>query len=190
MTHAIQWFYSTGIHDPAWVQAIAAVAVVALTFLTLIVIFIYAYDTHTLAKTSVQQISLAEQQRNELNLLKFHVANDRFLKVQADVTTMMQSIADGTFGSNPPPPIYPDNWPDVAYALMLDIPNASRPAIALGIKLRSVDLAVSEFFGASKNDERREREPAIFVAISDAADGCMKLSNLLVENANKQNGKP
>jgi hypothetical protein len=33
------------------------------------------------------------------------------------VTALMQSIADGTFGTKPPPPIYPDNWPDVAYAL-------------------------------------------------------------------------
>jgi hypothetical protein len=44
MTHAIQWFFSTGIHDPAWVQAIAAVAVVVFTFVTFIVLFIYAYD--------------------------------------------------------------------------------------------------------------------------------------------------
>jgi len=59
------WFWTTGIHDPAWVQAIAAVVVVAFTFVTLIVLFVYAYDTHTLAKTSVDQ---AEHMRDALSL--------------------------------------------------------------------------------------------------------------------------
>src|SRR5580658_3419063 len=55
MTHAIQWFFSSGIHDPAWVQAVAAIALVVLTIVTLIVLAFYAWDTHTLAKTSVHQ---------------------------------------------------------------------------------------------------------------------------------------
>ncbi len=50
--HSIVWFFTTGIHDPAWVQAVAAIALVALTFVTLIVLSVYAWDTHTLAKTS------------------------------------------------------------------------------------------------------------------------------------------
>ena len=81
---SIMWFWTTGIHDPGWVQAIAAVAVVVLTLVMVIVLFIYAYDTHTLAKTSVEQIGLAKLDREELKTIKRHVANDRFLKVQAD----------------------------------------------------------------------------------------------------------
>lgn len=50
--HSLIWFWTTGIHDPAWVQAIAAAAVVVLSFVTLAVLVVYAYDTHTLAKTS------------------------------------------------------------------------------------------------------------------------------------------
>jgi hypothetical protein len=97
----------------------------------------------------------------------------------------MQSIADGTFGTKPPPPIYPDNWPDVAYALIISTPSAIPPTIALGIKLRSVDFAVSDFFNASNNDEKRTRETNVRAAVSDAAEECMKLSDLLVKSAKK-----
>jgi hypothetical protein len=56
--HSIIWFWTTGIHDPAWVQAFAAIALVLLTFVTLIVLVRYAWDTRILARTSVEQIEL------------------------------------------------------------------------------------------------------------------------------------
>lgn len=63
--HSIAWFWTAGIHDPAWVQAIAAVVLVVLTIVTLIVLGFYAWDTHTLAKTSVNQ---AGHMRDALSL--------------------------------------------------------------------------------------------------------------------------
>ncbi|MGA2086583.1 MAG: hypothetical protein ABSG60_13815 [Terracidiphilus sp.] len=183
--HSIMWFWTAGIHDPAWVQAIAAVAVVVLTLVMVIVLFIYAYDTHTLARTSVEQIGLAKLEREELKTLKRHVANDRFLKVQADVTLLMRSIIDGTFGTKPPPPLYPDNWPDVAIALALRTPSVISAVIALGIQLRSVDFAIVEFFNASNNDEKTACELKVRTSLSRAAEESTKLSNLLVEDAKK-----
>src|ERR1035441_5889370 len=59
--HSIVWFWAAGIHDPVWVQAVAASALVVLTLVTLLVLSIYAWDTHTLARTSVEQISILRQ---------------------------------------------------------------------------------------------------------------------------------
>jgi len=59
--HSIVWFWTTGIHDATWVQAIAAVALVALTLVTLIVLGIYAWDTRTLAATSKVSAEAAER---------------------------------------------------------------------------------------------------------------------------------
>jgi hypothetical protein len=183
--HSIMWFWTTGIHDPAWVQAIAAVAVVVFTLATVIVLFIYAYDTHTLAKTSVEQIGLAKLEREELKTLKLHAANHRFLKVQVDVNSLMQSIIDGTFATKPRAPLCPDNWPDIAYALALKTPNVISAVIALGIQLQIVDFAITEFFSASNNDEKTACELKIRAALSRAAEESTKLSNLSVEGAKK-----
>ena len=183
--HSIMWFWTTGIHDPAWVQAIAAVAVVVFTLVTVIVLFIYAYDTHTLAKTIVEQIGLAKLDREELKTIKRHVANDRFLKVQADLTLLMQSIIDGTFGTKPPPPLYPDNWPDVAIVLALRTRSVISAVIALGIQLRSVDFTIAAFFSASNNDEKTACELKVRTSLSRAIEESTKLSNLLVEDAKK-----
>jgi hypothetical protein len=59
--HSIVWFFTTGIYDAAWVQAVAAIVLVILTFVTLIVLSIYAWDTHTLAKTSKVSAEAAER---------------------------------------------------------------------------------------------------------------------------------
>jgi hypothetical protein len=59
--HSIQWFWTTGIYDAAWVQAVAAMVLVVLTFVTLIVLSIYAKDTHTLAQTSKMSAEAAER---------------------------------------------------------------------------------------------------------------------------------
>jgi hypothetical protein len=69
--------------------------------------------------------------------------------------------------------------------LIISTPSAIPPTIALGIKLRSVDFAVSDFFNASNNDEKRARETNVRAAVSDAAEECMKLSDLLVKSAKK-----
>ena len=44
--HSLVWFWTTGIHDPAWVQAVVSIALVVLTLVTLIVLARYAWDSH------------------------------------------------------------------------------------------------------------------------------------------------
>jgi len=60
--HSIEWFWTTGIHDPAWVQAVAAAALVVLTIMTLFYLRIYVRDTRSLAKTSVDQAGNISEQ--------------------------------------------------------------------------------------------------------------------------------
>jgi hypothetical protein len=50
--HSIVWLWATGIHDPAWLQAIAAVALLVLTLPTLIALAIYKYFTYRQARAS------------------------------------------------------------------------------------------------------------------------------------------
>jgi hypothetical protein len=60
MLHSIVWFWTTGIHDAAWVQAISSTVLVLLSLVTLCVLAVYAWDTHTLAKSSVEQARNAQ----------------------------------------------------------------------------------------------------------------------------------
>jgi hypothetical protein len=173
--HSIWWFWTTGLHNPAWVQAVAAAALVVLTFVTLIVLSIYAWDTHTLAKTSVEQINLVKQERDTLAMRNFQAAYDCFLVVQDNVTAIMKSLENGTFGTRSHLPIYPENWPDVASALNQRISSTMQPTIALGIALRHVDFAVRDFFNSSNNDDKRAREMDVRKAANDAAEACKNL---------------
>src|ERR1035437_6051402 len=105
--HSIVWFWTTGIHDPAWVQAVAAVVLVALTIVTLAVLAVYTRDTHTLAKVSVKQIALALEERSVSLARQNHAAFDCVMKARDDVEAIGRSQIDGTFGTKPQPPIYP-----------------------------------------------------------------------------------
>ena len=60
--HSLIWFWNTGIHDPSWVQAVAAAALVVLTIMTLFYLRIYVRDTRSLAKTSVDQAGHVSEQ--------------------------------------------------------------------------------------------------------------------------------
>jgi hypothetical protein len=178
---SVVWFLKTGIHDPAWVQAVASSALLILTLVTLAVLAFYAWDTHTLAKTSVDQISLIKQEREILAMRNYHVAYDCFFKVQADLNAIMQSLADCTFGTKPQAQIYPENWPDVTSALNQRVPSTMQPAIALGIKLRHVDFTTREFLNASNNDDRGACEANVKKALFDAGEECKKLWHALPE---------
>jgi hypothetical protein len=177
--HSICWFWTTGIHNPEWVQAVAAVAVVVLTFVTLVVLCIYAYDTHTLARASVEQIDLVKQDNAFRAMRSFHIAYDCIFKVQGDLTALAQSFLDGTIGTKPQAPIYPDNWPDVASALNQRIPSTIPPTISLGIKLRKVDFAFREYESASNTDDKQAREISVHKATKDAGEECKRLSDEL-----------
>jgi hypothetical protein len=176
------WFWTTGIQDPVWVQAVAAVALVVLTIVTLIILARYAWDTRTLARTSVEQINLTKQERDIRAMRDYHHAYDSFFKIQADLTLISRSLADGTFGTKyeggTPPPIYPDNWPDIASALNQRLPSTVHPTIKLGIAMRQIDFAVVEFLRASNHDEKKEFDSNVRSAVTVAT---MESENLLKE---------
>lgn len=52
LQHDVRWFLTSGRFDPAWVQAVASVALVILGLVTLIVLCVYAWRVHSLAKSS------------------------------------------------------------------------------------------------------------------------------------------
>ncbi len=173
--HSIVWFWTTGIHDPAWVQAFAAIALVGLTLVTLVVLYFYARDTHTLARASVEQINLVKQEQSLLTRRNYHIAADCLLKVQADLSAIQQSIVEGTFGTKQQSPIYPDNWTEVALTFSQHAPSSTEPAINLGFTLRHVDFAVRGFVNASNNDDKRICEAAVRATVSNAVDACKSL---------------
>lgn len=177
--HSIVWFWTTGIHDPAWVQAVAAVALVVLTIITLVVLAIYARDTHTLARMSVEQITLARKEHTFNFLRNSQAAYDCIFKANDDVINIAQSVADGTFGTKPQLPIYPQNWPDATSALIQRKSDMTEPMISFGVYLRAVDLAVDAFFGASDDDDKRDRKKAVHKAVADAARDCKSLIEAL-----------
>lgn len=170
--HSIVWFVTTGIHDPAWVQAIAAVAVAVLTFITLVVLAIYARDTHTLARVSVAQITLAQQERSIDLARQYHFGFDCIIRARDDLRDLAQSLVDGTFGTKPQPPIYPKSWPDVTSAFGQRKTGMYVLLASLGVDMRTVDSEVKAFFDATDNDEKMLREGLICKAVEEAvADG-------------------
>ena len=177
MTHDIQWFFSTGIHDAAWVQAVASVVLVVLTFITLVVLFRYVWDTRTLAKTSVEQINLVKRDRSIEQMRNFHVAYDRFLQLQDDLTSLMQSVVSGSFPTKRPKAVYPDDWPDVTSTLYQRIPNTLDSAMKLGIELQKLDSTIERFFESRTPQESSLRYPIVVEALqrtNDLAKGLLK----------------
>lgn len=71
------------------------------------------WHTHTLARTSVEQIDLFKQEQSLQARQSYHIAADCLLKVQADLSAIQQSIVNGTFESKLQLPVYPNNWTDV-----------------------------------------------------------------------------
>src|SRR5579859_1390573 len=152
---SIVWFWTTGIHDPAWVQAFAAIALVALTLVTLVVLYFYARDTHTLAKTSADQLQMLKIDRDDTSKRALYVAHDLVLKIYADLTSILQSLVDKSFGNKMPDTVYPEQWPEAAIAFHNRYPKAINPASKLGIELRNLDFEVKSYFDTSTTDERK-----------------------------------
>jgi hypothetical protein len=101
-------------------------------------------------------------------LRRSEAACDCIFKANDDVKGILKSLVDGTFGTKPQLPIYPQNWPDATSALVLGISNLTEPMISFGVSLRAVDLAVGAFFGASNNDDKRECEKAVHKSVEEA----------------------
>ena len=60
MTRSLYSLLNNGIHDPAWAQAYSSFLLVGLTLITLAVLCVYAWDTHKLAKSSIEQVKNAQ----------------------------------------------------------------------------------------------------------------------------------
>ncbi len=181
ITHSIEWFWTTGIHQADWVQAITNIALLCLTLVTLFVLAVYAFDTHTLAKMSVEQITMMKRERDIIAMRNFHVAYDCFMMVQLNLNTILETIVEGKFGAKTCQPIYPINWPDVTSYLMQRTPKTSPPAIKLGISLQKLDVSILQFYDASNNDEKRLAEIKVREALTIAGEDCKKLFQHLVE---------
>lgn len=179
--HSIVWFWSCGIRNPAWVQAIAAVVLVVLTLVTLIYLRTYVRDTHTLANTSVEQINLVKKQNAYNAMLRTQTAFDTVFKANDDLREILQLIIDGTFGAEPQLPIYPQNWPEVTSAFIQYKSDMAHPAISCGVTLRAVDLAVRAFFRASKDDVKRVRLIDLHKSLDEAATACKGLLDAMKE---------
>jgi hypothetical protein len=170
-----------GIHNPAWVQAVAAVVLVALTFVTLIYLRNYVRDTHTLAKTSVEQISLVKKQNAFDAMLRTQTAFDTVFKANDDLREILQSVIDGTFGTEPQPSIYPQNWPEVTSAFIQYRSDMAHPAISCGVCLRAVDLAVRAYSRASNADAKQVRLKELHKSLDSAATACKGLLDAMKE---------
>jgi len=164
--HSMVWLWTTGRHHTAWLQGAGSIFLVVITFI--------AYDTHTLAKTSLEQIKLAKKERDAVTMRNYNIAYDCFCKVQHDLISVMQTLVDGTFGSKPQAALYPENWPDVTEALSDRIPETALPAIRLGTELRVVDFAVSEFFSAYR-DDKRACESIVIEHVKQGVEQCNAL---------------
>jgi hypothetical protein len=175
MLHDFVWFFTTGRFQSDWVQAIAAVVLVVLTFVTLIYLRVYVRDTRTLARTSVAQMGIVKKEYEYQAMRRFQTAFDCVFKANDDVISILQSLVDGTFGTRPQLPIYPQNWPEVTAALIQHNSDMTEPSISLGVSLRAADLAVGAFFEASDNDEKTKREKAVREAMREVANDCQRL---------------
>ncbi len=179
--HSIVWFCTTGIHDPSWVQAVAASALVVLTLVTLAVLAVYTWDTHTLAKVSVEQIKLVKEEHSFETMRRSQAAYDLIFMTNDNVRRIGQSLVDGTFGAKPQLRVYPSGWPDATTALVHRKAGMAHPLITFGVSLRAVDLAVEAFAEASNIDDKRRREAEVRKAVGEAAKNCASLIDAMKE---------
>lgn len=173
--HALNWFWTTGRHNPAWVQAIASVTLVVLTLATLIGVVFYVLDTRKLAKASVEQMDFLRRERESIDMRETHRAYDCILKVQHDLITLFSNIADENFGQSRLLPIYPKIWPEVTSALHRLTPAADDAAIGLGNALRNVDHAVGLFSDCHDDEQKQSRKSEVILAAQSAVKRCQEL---------------
>ena len=88
MLNSVHWFFKSGIYDAAWMQAVTSLMLVFLTIATLLVLFVYARDTHKLANASIEQVRNA--QMPFLALVKAE-------KETPPIAMRMTSLAPSTF---------------------------------------------------------------------------------------------
>lgn len=170
---SIAWFWFVGRHDPTWVQAVSSVALVVLTTITLIVLGLYARDTHTLAKTSAEQIAIARKEHEALAMRNYHIAYTSFLQVQRNLYSARQASVRNFLRH--PRTFCPSNWADVTSAFFARTPSTAKPAIDLGVELSELDFVLEEFYRANLAGESAVAELKVADAIREASEKCEDL---------------
>jgi hypothetical protein len=168
--HSVYWFFITGAHDPAWVQAIANVILVLISIVSFVVLACYALDTRTLARTSVEQIALAKEIHDTATKRDLQAAWASFFRVQHNVTEFAESLTNSSFYSSPPPQLYPSDWPETTTTLTSLKPDAYQAALNFGISLMNADGALRLYYSAPNGGEKHARERKVFEAFSDVED--------------------
>jgi hypothetical protein len=166
--HSLVWFWTVGLHDPSWVQAFAAIALVFLTAATLVILYFYARDTRTIAKTGIDQIRIAEEERSRERSWKIQAAVDCVHGSRDCLVAMKNSLKEDKdrFGERPPQPLYREDWPEITSVLYQIDPRMRIPILEFGGSLKKVDQAVVRFLAAHFTDEEAPKE--LVSAIEDS----------------------
>lgn len=183
---SLNWFWSVGRFDPAWVQAVSGELTALFAFASFALLCRYALDTYRLAKSSVEQIAISKSELEKQQRKAAHVAYDLYLKVQADINALMASVVDGTFGSQRPADLYPDEWPDAVAAFRTLSAEALSPAMRLGIALRTVDFALRNYFRSVDTSARAEHLGDVHLALRTTAEESESLLAALPRNVLKE----
>jgi hypothetical protein len=181
MAHALQWFWTTGRHDPAWVQAVTNAALMVLTALTLVVLFFYALDNHRLAKSSVVTFRFLRLQDERTTLASVAAAYDLIFLTQRNLTSLLLAIKNDRLGAFKRPPMFPPNWPQLAGAIALTATDAMGPWMQLGILLRRLDSEIKDYYDATTEAEQQERYREVRKTLDEAIAGANKLVDALPE---------
>jgi hypothetical protein len=174
---SIKWFWTIGIHDPLWVQAVATVALIVVALLALIILCRFAWDARKLANVSSEHIAFVKDERDAEQLRKYHGAYDTLSKIREDLISLAQRSSETTFGTRQVDPVYPPNWPQICSDLYRRVPDAAQPLFDFGLNLRRVDTAIREFLDAStlgNLQERKEKVHRILIETAGESESVLK----------------
>jgi len=202
--HDLIWFFTTGRFDPAWVQAVMSTLALMATIATLGVLIVYACDTRKLAKSSVEQSKVTEQQlrvaQDALILSqeqhkkalqeKAHNSLKNFHRAYAALFDIKLRIEDEDAERNrlritprsTPAPIRPPDWHEIAAAIYEQVPAAEEIVIGLGTRLQELDNAMLHYWndvGPVQTEPEALRE--LGLALNEAKRDVQSLNQILTE---------
>jgi hypothetical protein len=171
IAHSVYWFFTEGVYRADWFQAGLTLVSVLLNFATLAVLCVYAFDTRTLAKQTVKQVTAMEREHLENRRFRFYLSSDVFQILQFDLTRLMKAAVDSNGLPQPPiKSICPSNWPEIAVGFLGRNLAAGEAAMKLGLHLRALDSAIHDYNEADYTN-RTERGQALMRALKNAVDG-------------------
>jgi hypothetical protein len=179
MLHDIFWFWSTGRHDPTWVQAATSLCLVFLSILTLAALVWYACDNHRLAENNLETLRFLKEQEDRGITADYAAAFDVFLLVQGKLTSLVRSLNTDRFSRFQPHPLFPPNWPQLTVAVSLKAQSATHAWVKLGNALRKLDFEITDYFAAESVNEKEEIYGGLRKALQSAFDHTMELAQVL-----------